>query len=149
MGLSVSCLDVSLSGVLLTCARNNPCSTGFESSPHSSVDEPKETISYQRRQGKQRDSDCVTDKGLRFDDSVPIQTIHLSVPDEQTGLFDVIGEKITYRLAKRPSSQVILKYHPPRVKAQTGQRYYHDTGARCLVGRQLCRCEHGGRRVGR
>ena len=60
-----------------------PLLNGFESLPQSSVDEPKETISYQRRKGKQRDSDCVTDKGLRFDDSVPIQAIHLSL---HTGL---------------------------------------------------------------
>ena len=50
---------------------------------------------------------------LFFDESrVPVQTIH--VPDAATaGLaadqFEVIGEKVSYRLAQRPGSYVVLK----------------------------------------
>jgi transposase len=55
-----------------------------------------------------------------FDEArVPVQTIELPVP-EIAGLtadeVEVIGEKVTHRLAQRPGSYVILKYVRPVVK---------------------------------
>ena len=44
---------------------------GFEDESSSTAAVEKETITYQRRKGKRRGDDCVTDQGLRFDDSVP------------------------------------------------------------------------------
>lgn len=83
-----------------------------------------EKITYERR--KQRRDNTVTDSGLRFDDSVPVETIVLPPaselaevpPEEQV----VISEKTTYRLAQRPGSYVVLKYVRPVIKRQ-------DTGA--------------------
>ena len=82
-----------------------------------------ETVTYKRR--KSRSDKTVTESGLRFDDSVPVETIVLSSLDldgvadsEQT----VIGEKITYRLAQRPGSYVVLKYVRQVIKR-------NDTGA--------------------
>ena len=79
-----------------------------------------EKIVYERR--KLRSDKTVTDSGLRFDHSVPVETIVLSSPeladvpeDEQV----LITEKITYRLAQRPGSYVVLKYVRPVI---TGQR---------------------------
>jgi len=76
-----------------------------------------EKITYERR--KSRNDHAVTDTGLRFDDSVPVETIVLSSPE----LADVpedkqvlITEKITYRLAQRPGSYVVLKYVRPVTK---------------------------------
>jgi transposase len=76
-----------------------------------------EKITYERR--KSRSDKTVTDAGLRFDDSVPVETIVLSSPelanvpeDEQV----LITEKITYRLAQRPGSYVVLKYVRPVIK---------------------------------
>ena len=46
----------------------------------SSSPEPTEQITYERRKRKQRGEGCVTDEGLRFDESVPVQTINLSAP---------------------------------------------------------------------
>ena len=76
-----------------------------------------EKIIYERR--KSRSDKTVTDTGLRFDDSVPVETIVLSSPkladvpeDEQV----LITEKITYRLAQRPGSYVVLKYVRPVIK---------------------------------
>ena len=85
-------------------------------------DTPTETITYQRRQ-KTRDA-AVNDSGLRFDDSVPVQTIELSdptidcIPQDQR---EVIGEKISYRLAQRPGSYLILKYVRPVIKRKDTQ----------------------------
>ena len=65
------------------------------------------------------------DPGLRFDDSVPMETLITEDPETQ-GLnedeFEVISEKKTYRLAQRPASYVILE-HIRRVtkRKATGQ----------------------------
>ncbi len=82
-----------------------------------------ETVTYERR--KQRGDKTLTESGLRFDDSVPVETIVLPSPDldgvahaEQI----VIGEKTTYRLAQRPGSYVVLKYIRSVIKRK-------DTGA--------------------
>ncbi|MEX0916324.1 MAG: transposase, partial [Wenzhouxiangellaceae bacterium] len=77
-----------------------------------------EKISYQRR--KRRGDNSVTGQGLRFDDSVPVETIRVNPPpdlacvpaDEQV----LISEKVSYRLAQRPGSYVILKYVRPVIK---------------------------------
>ena len=82
-----------------------------------------ENITYERR--KLRSDKTVTDTGLRFDDSVPVETIVLSSPaladvsaDDQV----LITEKITYRLAQRPGSYVVLKYVRPVTKRKdTGE----------------------------
>lgn len=72
----------------------------------------KQKISYERN--KPRAPGTVNEQGLRFDDSVPVETIHVgpslelaNIPADQQSL---ISEKISYRLAQRPGSYVILKY---------------------------------------
>jgi len=94
------------------------------SQAHSVTPPPAiEKITYERR--KSRSDKAVTDSGLRFDDSVPVETIVLPSPD-LNGVADtertVIGEKTTYRLAQRPGSYVVLKYVRPVIKR-------NDTGA--------------------
>ena len=83
-----------------------------------------EKITYERC--KSRRDNTVTDSGLRFDDSVPVETIVLpptpeldAVPDSEQVL---ISEKATYRLAQRPGSYVVLKYVRKVIKR-------NDTGA--------------------
>ena len=86
-----------------------------------------ETITYQRRR-KTRDN-AVTDQGLRFDDTVPVQTIELPIPPELADLdTEQISEKITYRLAQRPVSYVVLKYVRPVLK-ETATGQLHTTKA--------------------
>lgn len=62
-------------------------------------------VSYVRRP-KQRSADCVTDTGLRFDDSVPRQTVRLP----EAGEGELIDEKVTYKLAQRPGSYLVLEF---------------------------------------
>lgn len=91
--------------------------------PPAPQDTPTETITYQRRK-KMRDG-AVNDSGLRFDDSVPVQTIMVSDPETEAIPEDqreVIGEKISYRLAQRPGSYVILKYIRAVIKRRDTQR---------------------------
>ena len=55
-----------------------------------------------------------------FDEScVPVETIEMRAPELEgleAGEFEIIGQKVTHRLAQRPGSYVILKYVRPVVK---------------------------------
>ena len=81
-----------------------------------------EKICYERR--KSRSDKTVTDAGLRFDDSVPVETIVLSSPELAEAPADVrvlITVKVSYRLAQRPGSYEVLKYvHPVIKRMDTG-----------------------------
>ena len=86
--------------------------------------ETTEVAAHQRR--KQPLAGSPDDSGLRFDETkVPVKTIHL-VPDElkgeQAGDYDVIRHEVTYRLAQRPASFVVLKYLRPVLKHRPSQR---------------------------
>jgi transposase len=62
-----------------------------------------QTVSYERRAGKTRSEACVSEQGLRFDGSVPVEIIALAVPEALRGEdYEVIAEKVTHRLAQRP-----------------------------------------------
>ena len=68
------------------------------------LDEPStQTVTYERR-NKVRDG-AVNDSGLRFDASVPVKTIEVKDPAIEAipeNLREVIGEKVSYRLAQQP-----------------------------------------------
>jgi transposase len=86
---------------------------------------PTETVkAYQRRARFASLADTPTDSELRFDSSVPVEVITLPNP-EVAGLstddYEVIGEKITYRVAQRPGAYVILKYVRHVVKLKESQ----------------------------
>jgi len=88
--------------------------------------EETETITaYQRRTNKkQRTGDEVTGQGLRFTDDVPVEVIRLVNP-ELKGLdaedYEHISEKVSYKLAQRPGSYVVLKYVREVVKLKDDQ----------------------------
>jgi len=98
---------------------------GLGGTVQSELEPVIEEITYKRRKGKQRDNDCVTDQGLRFDDSVPVERIELSIPGlnaQNKDEYEVIGEKITRRLAQRPGSYVVLEYVRPVIKHKPSQQ---------------------------
>ena len=72
---------------------------GVDTPPH--FDEPStHTVTYERR-NKVRDG-AVNDSGLRFDANVPVKTIAVQDPAIEAipeNLREVIGEKVSYRLA--------------------------------------------------
>lgn len=71
----------------------------------------KETITYQRRKKNREGS--VNDSGLRFAEDVPKKVIVVedpefeSLPEDQR---ELIGEKVSYRLAQQRASYQILEY---------------------------------------
>ena len=93
---------------------------GVEKPP--SRDVPTETVTYERR-AKVRDA-AVAESGLRFGPEVPVQTIEVTdpaieaIPEPER---EVIGEKVSYRLAQHPGSYVVLKYVRPVVKRRDTQ----------------------------
>ena len=86
-------------------------------------DTPTQEITYRRR--KKRRDGSVNEQGLRFDDSVPVETIVVTDPEIEAipeSEREVIGEKVTHRLAQTPGSYKILKYVRQVVKRRdTGE----------------------------
>ena len=81
---------------------------------------PTETVrAYQRRLRGESTEAAPDERELRFDPSVPVEVIAVPNP-ELLGLketdYEIISEKITYRLAQRPGAYVILKYVRPIIK---------------------------------
>jgi transposase len=71
---------------------------------------PTTTVTYVRK--KRRDN-TVTDTGLRFDETVPVNIITIGDPAIEAlpeSARECIGEKVTYRLAQRPASYELMKY---------------------------------------
>jgi transposase len=86
---------------------------------------PTETVkAYQRRTRFASSEGSPDESGLRFASSVPVEVITVSNPD-LVGLsesdYEVIGEKVTYRLAQRPGSYVLLKYVRTVIKRKDTQ----------------------------
>lgn len=83
---------------------------------------PTESVkAYQRRVRYASAADDADEGGLRFDDTVAVHVIEVPNPALE-GLteadYEVIGEKITYRLAQRPGAYVVLKYVHKAIKRQ-------------------------------
>lgn len=90
------------------------------SAPADAPPPPTETVkAYHRRTRFASLEDAPDESGLRFDPSVPVEVIAVPNPD-LVGLtendYEVIGEKVTYRLAQRPGAYVLLKYVRPVIK---------------------------------
>ena len=73
---------------------------------------PTETVTaYQRRAPFTALVTGPDESGLRFDASVPVEVMTVPSPevaDLSSEAYEVIGEKITYRVAQRPGAYVIL-----------------------------------------
>ena len=83
---------------------------------------PRDNEKTTRRRGKKRRDNTVTDSGLRFDDTVPVEIIDVPAPElsgENRDDYEVIGEKVTRRLAQLPGSYVVLEFHQPVVKKKS------------------------------
>lgn len=87
--------------------------------------EEKKTITYERGKAKKTPLEGAPDGSqLRFDGSVPVEEIYIEAPElegEDKDNFEVIGEKVTYRLAQNPASFVVLKYISKSVKRKSTQ----------------------------
>lgn len=95
---------------------------GMLTTPVAPADQPPpptETVKAYQRRFRLTGADLADESELRFDDSVPVQEIVLTNPEVATlppDAYEVIGEKVTYRVAQRPGAYVILKYRRPLIK---------------------------------
>jgi transposase len=95
---------------------------GMLTVPVSSADQPPsptETVKTYQRRLRLTGTELADESELRFDSSVPVHDILLPNPeaaDLAPEAYEVIGEKVTYRLAQRPGAYVILKYRRPVIK---------------------------------
>ena len=72
---------------------------------------PIEAVTYQRK--KLRET-SITDTGLRFDATVLVHEITIgdsAIERLSESAREVIGEKVTYRLAQRPTGYEVIKYN--------------------------------------
>ena len=94
----------------------------------TSTPEKIKTIAAHTRRTMQKDGAESGEELKFFDQSkLPVESIvllHEQARDLAPGEFELIGEKITYRLAQRPGSYVILKYHRPVMKRKDTQRIF-------------------------
>jgi transposase len=80
---------------------------------------------HEREHKSKRPADGADESTLFFDETkVPVEVIDVPNP-ETAGLtpdeFEVIGEKVSHRLAQRPGSYVVLKYVRPVIKRRDTQ----------------------------
>jgi transposase len=82
---------------------------------------PEVTIAeHQRRIDRDRQGEEAIDaETLRFDESVPVEEIRIDPPDVGDD-HEVVSEKVTYRLAQKPASYVVIKIIRPVVKRKDG-----------------------------
>jgi transposase len=98
----------------------------FAAIPDAAPPDKKTRIaSFDRASKLKRPSDGADESSLFFDEQkVPVEVINVPNP-EAAGLaaedFEVIGEKVSHRLAQRPGSYVILKYVRPVIKRRDTQ----------------------------
>jgi hypothetical protein len=83
---------------------------GMLTTPAAAADQPPpptETVKAYQRRIRLTGPEEAEESELRFDDSVPVQEILLTNPelkDLPPDAYEVISEKVTYRLAQRPGA---------------------------------------------
>ncbi len=109
-------------GVLIS-AKQNPepesgqgvLGLGLDAVPETPLPGKKAVVAGHERERKPKHpNDGADESTLFFDDKrVPVVVIEVPDPDIeqlQPDQYEVVGEKVTYRLAQRPGSYVVLKY---------------------------------------
>jgi transposase len=97
---------------------------GFDAIPDTPLPVKKTTVAAHERKAKPVGSGA-DESSLFFDDKrVPVEVIAVPNPDMELlkpDQYEVIGEKVTHRLAQRPGSYVVLKYVRPLIKRKDTQ----------------------------
>jgi transposase len=97
---------------------------GLERNEEAVPPEPQNIPAHTRRAPADKPVEGEAESALFFDASVPVQLIEVPNPETE-GLaedeYEVIGEKISHRLAQRPGSYVILKYVRRVIKRRIDQ----------------------------
>lgn len=87
--------------------------------PAQPLEERKSIPAHTRRMAQQDGAESAEELQFFDESKVPVQTIvlvHADVEGLSPDQYEVIGEKVTYRIAQRPGSYQILKYRRPVIK---------------------------------
>ena len=87
--------------------------------PALTVEERKHIPAHTRRTARQDGAESGEDLKFFDESKVPVQTItlvHADVEGLSPDQYEVIGEKVTYRIAQRPGAYHVLKYRRPVIK---------------------------------
>jgi transposase len=87
--------------------------------PAVPVEERKKIAAHTRRTARTDGAESGEDLKFFDESKVPVQTITLLHADLQgvpEDLYEIIGEKVTYRIAQRPGAYHVIAYHRPVVK---------------------------------
>jgi transposase len=98
----------------------------FAAIPEHTPSERKSRVAAHDRAHKpKRPATDADESTLFFDDKkVPVEVIHVPNPEAEgltTDDYEIIGEKVSHRLAQRPGSYVVLKYVRPVIKRRDTQ----------------------------
>ena len=97
---------------------------GFDAVPGTPLPGKKVTVAGHERKAKPA-ADGADESTLFFDEKrVPVEVIAVPNPEMEAltpDQYEVIGEKVTHRLAQRPGSYVVLKYVRPLIKRKDTQ----------------------------
>jgi transposase len=77
------------------------------------------TVGEHRRRVRREPREAPDADQLRFSEDVPVEEVRIDPPD-LSDEDEVVSEKVTYRLAQKPASYVVLKTVRPVVKRQDG-----------------------------
>ncbi|MFC3107810.1 IS66 family transposase [Undibacterium arcticum] len=99
---------------------------GFDAVPGTPLPAKKTVVAGHERERKPKNpNDGADESTLFFDEKrVPVEVIAVPNPDMELlkpDQYEVIGEKVTHRLAQRPGSYVVLKYVRPLIKRSDTQ----------------------------
>jgi transposase len=110
--------------VVATDAAQGTLGQAFDAVPAACVPGKKTRVAGHERQAAPKPPDA-DESTLFFDENkVPVEVIALANPEAE-GLapeqYEVIGERVSHRLAQRPGSYVVLKYVRPVIKRRDTQ----------------------------
>lgn len=112
-----------------------------EQTTKATPEEDQQTVTYQRGKAKKKPLDGSPDGSqLRFDESVPVKEIQVNIPEldgDDADDYEVIGEKVTYRLAQKPASFVVLKYISQTVKRKSSQEMTSHSAPAAVFDKSL------------
>ena len=126
----------------LTVDNPNQSSLLDDGTPDSSgsPQDKKAVSGYTRGKAKKDRGNSVNERGLRFDDSVPVERVRIT-PAELTGpdadLYEVIGEKVTNRLAQNPASFVVIEYTEVIIKRKDDNQIIKATSASSVFDKSI------------
>ena len=107
-----------------------------EALPAPPAPPPGITVAEHQRRRSSRSETAESEEPLRFDATVPVEEIRLPAPALDDD-HELVSEKVTYRLAQKPASYVVLKYIRPVVKTKIDGTLSCPPAPVAVLGRSL------------